>query len=260
MRRVLRQATDKIDMATAAVIATPAIRADIIDSPDPVQQPQKNEAVIVSLPTLTVPSYEQKVIGKKSCSAAVVEEFRGIPYGIVPARWQHSLLRTSLPEDVFDASRNGFVNQHRHRSNSRTDRAPRPRCPQPQEPNNTNTFQAHLDFPSGVDESEFDCLNLFIVRPSAAALTEAGFDIASDGLPVYFYIHGGGYGFGAGTDPMWSKFSPEIPSEKLLPDYSCYISHHRSYPPGRSVARAPQADDSRRHQLSSQFVRVCCII
>lgn len=54
-------------------------------------------------------------------------------------------------------------------------------------------------------ESEFDCLNLFITRPSAAALAAAGFDVQEVKLPVYVYIHGGAYSFGAGTDPIWGE-------------------------------------------------------
>jgi carboxylesterase type B len=82
-----------------------------------------------------------------------------------------------------------------------------PRCPQPQEPNNSDFYQSHLEFPSDVTESEFDCLNLFITRPSASTLTAAGFDPEYVKLPVYVYIHGGAYSFGAGTDPMWGEYA-----------------------------------------------------
>ncbi|KAJ5753035.1 alpha/beta-hydrolase [Penicillium odoratum] len=139
--------------------------------------------VSVVLPTKTIPSYEQRVIGELA-EIEGIEEFRGIPYGIVPARWQHAVLRDKLPEDIFHATKNG------------------PRCPQPQEPNNSDFYQSHLDFPD-VTESEFDCLNLFITRPSASALTAAGISTTAK-LPVYVYIHGGAYSFGAGTDPMWN--------------------------------------------------------
>ncbi|KAJ5937821.1 alpha/beta-hydrolase [Penicillium verhagenii] len=141
--------------------------------------------VEVLLPTKTAPSYEQRVIGRES-DIEGVEEFRGIPYGIVPSRWQHASLRDRLPTDIFHATKNG------------------PRCPQPQEPNNSDFFQSHLDFPSDVTESEFECLNLFITRPSASALTGAGINPKTAKLPVYIYIHGGAYSFGAGTDPMWN--------------------------------------------------------
>jgi carboxylesterase type B len=77
-----------------------------------------------------------------------------------------------------------------------------PKCPQPAAPNNSGIYQSHLEFPD-VGESETLCLNLFIVRPSAAAILQAGYDISDIKLPVYFYIHGGAFGFGAGTDPIW---------------------------------------------------------
>ncbi|KAJ5902719.1 hypothetical protein N7495_003247 [Penicillium taxi] len=53
-----------------------------------------------------------------------------------------------------------------------------------------------------VTESELDCLNLFIVRPSKDALVKRGYD-TNIPLPVFAWIHGGAFGFGAGTDPMW---------------------------------------------------------
>jgi carboxylesterase type B len=77
-----------------------------------------------------------------------------------------------------------------------------PKCPQPAAPNNSDIFQSYLSFPD-VGESETECLNLFVVRPSPSALSKAGYDPIQAKLPVYFYIHGGGFGFGAGTDPIW---------------------------------------------------------
>ena len=77
-----------------------------------------------------------------------------------------------------------------------------PKCPQPREPNNTDIFQSHLDYPSDVTESEFDCLNLFITRPATAALQQAGCS-GGTGVPVMVWIHGGGFGWGAGSDPSW---------------------------------------------------------
>jgi hypothetical protein len=62
---------------------------------------------IVTLPTSTSPEYVQQVVGRKSQLSSDIEEFRGIPYGVVPARWEHSLLRQSLPQDIYDASSNG---------------------------------------------------------------------------------------------------------------------------------------------------------
>lgn len=64
------------------------------------------ELVEVVLPTKTVPAYEQRIIGK-AAEIEGVEEFRGIPYGIVPGRWQHALLRDRLPVKIFNATKNG---------------------------------------------------------------------------------------------------------------------------------------------------------
>lgn len=54
-------------------------------------------------------------------------------------------------------------------------------------------------------ESEFECLNLFIQRPSKEVLTRIGKE--NEELPVLVWFHGGGFGFGAGTDPMWGMLS-----------------------------------------------------
>lgn len=67
-------------------------------------------------------------------------------------------------------------------------------------------FQSYLEFPLDVAESEFDCLNLFIVRPSQTALAGLGRADPNHKLPVLLWIHGGGYGFGAATDPMWGTY------------------------------------------------------
>lgn len=62
---------------------------------------------IVRLPTSSVPSQIQTVIGKRSTISDDIEEFRGIPYAQVPGRWEHSCLRDRLPRDIFDATKNG---------------------------------------------------------------------------------------------------------------------------------------------------------
>lgn len=63
--------------------------------------------VLVVLPTHTEPVYEQQVMGKKSPLSSDLDEFRGIPFGVVPGRWQHSYVRDKLPEDVYSARSNG---------------------------------------------------------------------------------------------------------------------------------------------------------
>jgi hypothetical protein len=66
-----------------------------------------DSSVTVVLPTHTEPVYEQKVIGRQSRLSADLEEFRGIPFGVVPGRWQHSYVRDKLPEDIYSATSNG---------------------------------------------------------------------------------------------------------------------------------------------------------
>ncbi|KAF7557995.1 hypothetical protein G7Z17_g287 [Cylindrodendrum hubeiense] len=151
----------------------------------PASLPKSPElAAIVKLPTWEAHSHLQTIVGKPSLVSSDLEEFRGIPYGTVNARWEHSHLRTRLPQDVFYATKNG------------------PKCPQPSGPNNSRFYQSYLPFPDD-SESEFDCLNLFVIRPSADALRRHGFDPITSPLPVLVWIHGGGLAFGAATDPMW---------------------------------------------------------
>jgi hypothetical protein len=66
------------------------------------------DGVSVSLPTWTQPSTTQTVVGKRGFIDEI-EEFRGIPYGKVHGRWQHAVLLDRLPQDVFDATHNGYV-------------------------------------------------------------------------------------------------------------------------------------------------------
>ncbi|KAJ5341450.1 hypothetical protein N7541_010574 [Penicillium brevicompactum] len=135
----------------------------------------------VQLPTSSVPSHIQTVFGKNSAISNDIEEFRGIPYADVPGRWEHSRLRDRLPRDIFDGTKNG------------------PRCPANGKPN-TQAFQSYLPFPEN-REDEFECLNLFVVRPSEEALAKHDINHKTAQLPVLIWIHGGGFVNGAGTDP-----------------------------------------------------------
>lgn len=161
--------------------------------------------VLVVLPTHTESVYEQKVLGKQSPLSSDLDEFRGIPFGVVPGRWQHSHVRDKLPQDVYFARSNGYVRYT-------------PILPQLLigiGPNVHNLPKGTIpiignpmpEFPADVTESEIDCLNLFIIRPSAVALARIGW-VSGKKLPVLLWIHGGGYAFGAGTDPMWGKTYP----------------------------------------------------
>lgn len=62
---------------------------------------------IVRLPTWESHSFTQTLVGRVSSVSTDLEEYRGIPYGTVEARWEHSHLRTRLPRDIFDATKNG---------------------------------------------------------------------------------------------------------------------------------------------------------
>ncbi|CVK84970.1 uncharacterized protein FMAN_01892 [Fusarium mangiferae] len=137
---------------------------------------------VVQLPTASVPSRIQSVVGKRSPISDDIEEFRGIPYACVPGRWEHSRLRDCLPCDIYDATKNG------------------PRCPS-QGNHDTRGFQSYLPYPDD-SQDEFECLNLFVVRPSREALVKHDFVAETTRLPVLVWIHGGGFIDGAGTDPV----------------------------------------------------------
>ncbi|SCO92625.1 uncharacterized protein FRV6_16753 [Fusarium oxysporum] len=139
-------------------------------------------AAVVQLPTASVPNKIQIVVGKRSPISGDIEEFRGIPYAHVLGRWEHSRLRDCLPRDTYDATENG------------------PRCPA-QGNRDTRVFQSYLPYPDD-RQDEFECLNLFVVRPSKEALAKHDIDAETTRLPVLIWIHGGGFIDGAGTDPV----------------------------------------------------------
>ncbi|CZR63940.1 uncharacterized protein PAC_13837 [Phialocephala subalpina] len=150
------------------------------------------ESSISSAPTVilarqTSPEVNQRVIGKRTHTSGELDDFRAIPFGSIPARWKHSHVRTNLPSDTFYAIKDG------------------PKCPQLSEPNNSEGgFNASIPFPSDVTESKFDCLNLFVVRPSREALIQRGHNPETP-LLVFTWVHGGAYGFGACADPISIK-------------------------------------------------------
>ena len=65
--------------------------------------------VLVVLSTCTMPSYDQQILGRLSPFSPDLEEFRGVPFGFIPGRWQHSHVRKKLPEDIYKAWSNGLV-------------------------------------------------------------------------------------------------------------------------------------------------------
>lgn len=82
---------------------------DMVERPLEATAINHSRPVVVSVPTQTKQVYEQVVLGRQSPYATDVEEFRGIPYGKTDGRWKHSVVRTRLPCDVFDATRNGYL-------------------------------------------------------------------------------------------------------------------------------------------------------
>ena len=104
-----------------------------------------------------------------------VVEFRGIPYGKIPGRFEKSVLYEKL-EGPHDGSKFG------------------PMCPSI--PIEVILNDDKLDLiapPPNQGQDEFKCLNLNIAAPKAG-LT------AGKKLPVLVWIHGGGFTMGANTD------------------------------------------------------------
>lgn len=67
--------------------------------------------VIVVLPTHTTPPYDQQILGRLSPFSPDLEEFRGVPFGFIPGRWQHSRVREKLPVENYKAYGNGLVDK-----------------------------------------------------------------------------------------------------------------------------------------------------
>jgi hypothetical protein len=63
--------------------------------------------VLVVLPTHTKPAYNQHIIGRLSPKSSDLEEFRGVPFGFIPGRWQHSKVTEKLPADEYNAWNDG---------------------------------------------------------------------------------------------------------------------------------------------------------
>lgn len=68
------------------------------------------EEIKISLPSNFTPSIVQQIVGIQSSHSSDLEEFRGIPYGIVTKRWESPKLADHLPSDIFDGSRHGYSN------------------------------------------------------------------------------------------------------------------------------------------------------
>jgi carboxylesterase type B len=117
----------------------------------------------------------------------LVVQYRGIPYGRIPARFRQAVaIETLQPKDSHCAEYG-------------------PACPQiPQSP------EAFGGLPAGAGErwyNEFSCLNLTVTAPLPSGGERPN---CSSKLPVMVYVHGGGFAEGAhygmvhGTWPVWT--------------------------------------------------------
>ncbi|KAK4150170.1 Alpha/Beta hydrolase protein [Chaetomidium leptoderma] len=101
-----------------------------------------------------------------------VVQFRGIPFGRIPARFRQSTLIDQLPSQPFDA------------------RHPGPYCPQP-----FLAYPTYWDGPlpegfpvlKAPEPDEFECLNLSITAP------RSGLADSTASIPVLMFIHGGAF-------------------------------------------------------------------
>ncbi|KZM18769.1 hypothetical protein ST47_g10009 [Ascochyta rabiei] len=131
-----------------------------------------------SSPTIEHPSLGQ--IKGVLLENNTIEQFRGIPFGVVPARWADPVLRSGrLSQDTFDATRFG------------------PSCPQGA---GGQKFDASLVGnmqlqAETVMQSEADCLNLVITRPTGLAVGTK--------VPVLVWVHGGAFCVGCNAWPQY---------------------------------------------------------
>jgi hypothetical protein len=114
-----------------------------------------------------------------------ITNFLGIPYAEVPGRFRQArLIDPSQLRGVHDGRRYG------------------PRCPQPTDV--PRTWRAHLY--QGIQQSdslpvsEFECLNLNIYAPT---------EVPTRPLPVFVWIHGGGFVVGDGGPEYGKLFPPQ---------------------------------------------------
>ncbi|KAL6408580.1 Lipase 3, partial [Ilyonectria robusta] len=105
-----------------------------------------------------------------------VEQYRGIPYGSIPARFRQAKLVTSWPDGKWDGTKYG------------------PLCPFPKMAIGHPITQKHLPPQHAYEFDEFRCLNLNVTCP-------AGGSTPPNGLPVVVWIHGGGNCVGTAADP-----------------------------------------------------------
>jgi carboxylesterase type B len=127
-----------------------------------------------------------------SNSTHQLEQFRGIKYASIPARFRRSRLVSSYPPDV-DATRYGYVHLTQATYPSANKFPPRPIAPQAKVRNVESLYGLHPgQYPiESFSQSEFECLNLNITAPAYLS--------PDSNLPVIVWVHGGGNVGGAGS-------------------------------------------------------------
>ncbi|OJJ44126.1 hypothetical protein ASPZODRAFT_834990 [Penicilliopsis zonata CBS 506.65] len=130
-------------------------------------EPSSKEPTAVTIGSLSIRGF---------VSQLGVANFLGIPYAEIPARFrQAKLLRPETLKGVHDGTKFG------------------PRAPQP--PDKPKALRAHfyegVTLSETIPCSEFGCLNLNVYGPPEAVGTQQK-------LPVYVWIHGGGFTLGDG--------------------------------------------------------------
>ncbi|RAO73254.1 uncharacterized protein BHQ10_009266 [Talaromyces amestolkiae] len=104
-----------------------------------------------------------------------VEQYRGIPYGIVPARFRQAKLVSSWPDGKLKATQYG------------------PLSPYPKAIIGFSLVQKRLPVQHEYAMDEMKCLNLNITCPTG--------EVPESGYPVAVWVHGGGNVAGTGADP-----------------------------------------------------------
>ncbi|OQU95216.1 hypothetical protein CLAIMM_01455 [Cladophialophora immunda] len=131
-----------------------------------------------------------------------VEQYRGIPYGSIPARFRQATLVNSWKDGRLDGTAYG------------------PICPYPKMAIGGSIVQKPLPPQHGYNMDEFKCLNLNITCPKKAPAPEEA------GYPVVVFVHGGANAMGSGASTEYNgKQLVEFSVQKNLPLVSVTINY-----------------------------------
>ncbi|KAI5296017.1 hypothetical protein KEM52_006068 [Ascosphaera acerosa] len=122
-----------------------------------------------------------------------VHQYRGLPYAQIPARWEHSVLLSKLPQPASPGS--GGDGDGDEAAFDAT--AWGPMAPQPADSIKIDFGLIQKEMPVSAEQltmDEFGCLNLVVTKPSTTIEKK---------LPVLFVIHGGAFFLGASSFPQY---------------------------------------------------------